>query len=432
MKKITIRFLFFLVTGLFLHSCQTEDDVTNSPQHELQSKNYVSKSLWKEDEVFIKNVKQIFEKNLNKSYFIHKYGEVYWNYAMSFDHFDESFLQAPIVKNGKVEHIMTVNRIGNKIFFSKKTDDSDSKKFFQSLIFNHSDNVSLKTGSSRAFSKGGGCITRTVTWTWTDSVTGEVLQVDTFVITECLPSDPTPISDCLEEDCTGGGGGGTLPGGGYPYPLANMGENACDKIRAQNADSNFKSKVQNLKSKTGYSSESGFRVGAAAPGSGQSGTQYQELSNKPGTQELDFRIFPTTYGIMHTHYDGLIPIFSPGDINLFILLLQNAHANNIPLNNVFISVVTSQGTYQLRGDGINIDNLMLYTDNQIITLNEKYKEMLENPNISSSDLKKGFLSFMKDYMKIEGAELYEITDDDNSKKLQLNNNNTLMSANCPQ
>lgn len=117
-----------------------------------------------------------------------------------------------------------------------------------------------------------------------------------------------------------------------------------------------------LESKTSATTESGFRVGDPVPGSNQVGTQFQELSNKPGdgNGSLDFNIFGTTYGIMHSHYDTLISIFSPDDVNLFIQLLKNAKANGIPVNKVFISVVTVDGTYQLRGNNIDPDKLTMY------------------------------------------------------------------------
>lgn len=238
---------------------------------------------------------------------------------------------------------------------------------------------------------------------------------------------PDNPNDCLEENCTGGGSGG-----GYPYPTDSGDDSPCGKLKAQKNDTNFSAKIEVLKTKTGNSFESGYRVGAPVLGSGQVGAQYQELSNKPGTQQLDFKIFNTTYGIMHSHYDGLVPIFSPGDINTFIQLLQNAQANNIPLSDVFISVVTSQGIYQLRGDGINVANLSMYTDDQISALDTEYLKMIGNANISTTDLQKGFLNFMKKNMNIEGAKLYEIKDDGTSKELKVNNNNDLMSANCPQ
>ncbi|MCQ9640210.1 hypothetical protein MP478_12550 [Chryseobacterium sp. WG14] len=231
------------------------------------------------------------------------------------------------------------------------------------------------------------------------------------------PSTPIP----------GGVGGPTNPQNPDNPP---KNEEPCKKIKQQKNDPNYKAKTDYLKSKTGASSESGFRVGSPVPGSGQTETQYQELSNSPGTSQLDFKIFNNTFGVMHSHYDGLIPIFSPGDINNFIQLLLNAKANNIPLDNVFLTVVTSSGTYQLRGDGINADNLSLYTDTQIDALNLEYIKKIGDSNISTENLQKGFLEFMKRNMNITDAKLFDLSDEGKSKELKTNGNN-LDKVDCP-
>ncbi|WP_326981199.1 hypothetical protein VUJ46_13095 [Chryseobacterium sp. MYb264] len=250
-------------------------------------------------------------------------------------------------------------------------------------------------------------------------------------VTITIPKPVTPFPGLPGGPCGAfgncGGPRGPGAGGGVQPPTQ---QNPCAKLKMQNADKNFKDKINDLKKKTENTSESGYRVGSPVSGSGQTGTQYQELSNKPGTSELDFKIFNTTHGIMHSHYDGLVPIFSPGDINLFIQLLKNAQANNIPLSDVFLSVITSSGVYQLRGDGINVANLSMFTGAQIDALNSIYVENIGNANISSVDLQKGFLKFMKEHMNISGAKLYETDGDGNSKQLTLNGNN-LSTPNCP-
>ncbi|PPZ91742.1 hypothetical protein C3729_06665 [Cloacibacterium normanense] len=60
------------LTFLFLFSCRSEDEVTTFQKQELLTKEYVNKSFWKEDEIFIKNVQKIFNENLDNSYFSNK------------------------------------------------------------------------------------------------------------------------------------------------------------------------------------------------------------------------------------------------------------------------------------------------------------------------------------------------------------------------
>ncbi len=84
-----------------MNSCNTHDDVIQQ-EKELQGTEYVHKSLWKEDEKYIKNVKAIFEKNANDNYFYSNNGVPYWNYATTMGTFNETFLQVPVVKNNTV------------------------------------------------------------------------------------------------------------------------------------------------------------------------------------------------------------------------------------------------------------------------------------------------------------------------------------------
>ncbi|MGE8553181.1 MAG: hypothetical protein ACN6OB_04480 [Chryseobacterium jejuense] len=224
-----------------------------------------------------------------------------------------------------------------------------------------------------------------------------------------------PPAHCI--DPVGGGGSGTPAFPTLPPP------DPCSRLKDQKDDYKYQSSESYLKTKLNDTSESGFRVGLPVPGSGQASSQYQQLSNTPGTNQLDFKIFNTTFGIMHSHYNGLIPIFSPGDVNLYIQLLKNAKNNNIPLNLVFVSVVTESGTYQLRGDNsMNVDALNMYTDAQITALNDTYTKSLGNANISTESLQQKFMDFLKENMNIPGMELYTVDENGNSK--QLNENGT--------
>ena len=129
MKKITIIFGVIFIIVISVLSCRNED-VYNSV---LQNKEYASKSPWKEDQVYIKNVKSVFEKYANQGYFENKYGQVYWDYAMSFGKFDESFLVVPIVKKNKVATVMKVIRNNDRIFLLEQK-DSNLISFFDDLI----------------------------------------------------------------------------------------------------------------------------------------------------------------------------------------------------------------------------------------------------------------------------------------------------------
>lgn len=240
----------------------------------------------------------------------------------------------------------------------------------------------------------------------------DVTEIDTVVIPPkkggnnvsfIMPDFSGGISDggCdAYSNCIPGGMGG---GGGSPKPKNN--QDPCKSMKQVTSDKKYQEYKKNLESKVYDSYESGYRVGDPVAGSGQVGTQYQVLSNKPGTNAIDLKIFGTTFGIMHTHYEGLYPMFSPGDVYTFGQLLVNAQNNGIPLHKVFISLVTPAGNYQLRFDGEYFPGWSQSFD--FSELNKDYisNDYLGNANGTQDKFEKGFLKFMKDKMNIDGAKL---------------------------
>ncbi|MEN5133255.1 hypothetical protein [Elizabethkingia anophelis] len=91
MKKNLLKVSLWGILLVFIfYGCRTHDEVIQQDK-ELQGSEYVSKSLWKEDENYIKNVKAIFDKNVDLDYFHSKNGVPYWNYATTMGVFNESF-----------------------------------------------------------------------------------------------------------------------------------------------------------------------------------------------------------------------------------------------------------------------------------------------------------------------------------------------------
>lgn len=250
---------------------------------------------------------------------------------------------------------------------------------------------------------------------------------ETQYITKCThnPGDGGSTNPNPEQTTYPYPGGGGNNGGNNSIP------NPCLQQKSQSNDPIYKDKIDNLQGKTSDTSEQGFRVGNPVPNSGQTGAQYQQLSNKPGTKDLDFKIFNTTTGIMHSHYDGLYPMFSPQDIILFNQLLLNALNNNIPLSDVFLTVVTSQGNYQLRYVGISINALTSLTDDDIKSLNKTYQDDYLGNTGNQQKYEEGFLKFMKDKLNVSGVKLYQNKDNGNAE-LTLNSNNKLNTPTpCP-
>lgn len=219
----------------------------------------------------------------------------------------------------------------------------------------------------------------------------------------------------------------------------------CEKIKQSTEDPKYKSNITSLEGTTGQDHENGYSLGTAVPNTSQSGTQNQLLQNFPQTKEVKMTIFSNTFALMHTHYDGLYPIFSPGDIILFNRWIVWANGWNavptnvpkIPLNNLTLTLVTSNGNYLLAFDGTQVDDLPTYSDNELNDLNKDYMKRMNNAvsianvsgniNYDMEKLEKEFLTFANQKMNMTGLKLYRVKNDGNYE-ISLNN---LKGVKCP-
>ena len=209
----------------------------------------------------------------------------------------------------------------------------------------------------------------------------------------------------------------------------NVESDPCKDLKTQNDDPNYKAKIDTLKGKTALKKETGFVQ--------KKDRTYQELINN-GNDSMNFPNDKATIGYMHTHLDAYpsgkynddgesiinipIKIFSPADVKSFILLLVNAHNNNIPLSDIYGIMVSSSANYILKFEGTysNI-NLGLNFDG----LNQKYLKA-----ITKNKEEVGFLKFLKDDMGMNGISLYKINSDDTYAKKTLDINNKLVTTPC--
>lgn len=217
-------------------------------------------------------------------------------------------------------------------------------------------------------------------------------------------------------------------------------KNPCAKLKAQTTNTTFKNNITTLEGKTGDSYESGFRISNTS--------QNQILQNQPGTQQVNMTVFSNTVTLMHSHYDGLYPMFSPGEIiffNQWIVWAQSwnsvpANTPKIPLNNLTFTLVTSWGNYSFNFDGTSATPLPNYTVQELDDLNDKYIKLLDeaktvgnvsgNVSYDMEKLENGFLKFMNDKMNMSGLKLFRTTNSGNTE-LSLNTNGTLKETNCP-
>ncbi len=242
----------------------------------------------------------------------------------------------------------------------------------------------------------------------------------------------TPFVDCVNNPDTGGSSSGsTLP------------EDPCSKMKAKTDSPTFSGNVTNLEGKTGESFESGFRIGSVAGG----GVQNQLLQNRPGTNQVEFKVFPNTVILMHSHYNTLYPIFSPDDIlffNQWINWAQNYNSNpantpKIPIEQLTLTVVTSWGNYSLTFDNAAPSPFPNYTQQDFDNFNRMYTQALDaaksvanvsgSVNYNMEKLEKGFLKFMNENMNMPGAKLFRNTSSGNTQLSLINGK--LTETKCP-
>ncbi|WP_288448343.1 hypothetical protein [uncultured Chryseobacterium sp.] len=447
MKKTTHWLLVLAIITSSLSSC-IHDEVASELGSEtsLFSKEYTSKTLWKEDEKYIKNVKKIFETYSDPSYVKARHGEVAWNYATTAG--EESFLEVPVIKDGKINFTLVVRREGDRVFF-KIDPNEKSKKFFELLVFKNRKDLSgtFKDYSANAHNKND-CITIEKTVTWTDTVTGAVLQVDHFVETRCSPSGPylecldmSPYSQCGGGSGGDGGSGGGGGGGGYPYtPEEQTLADYCKLLREQRQNVNFQNNISNLRNNTALKKETGYIQRTNGSYTYKDAATQTTDANSLSLPKASLQVNKDIMGFLHTHIDDYtfmnadgieetrkgIKMFSPADVAYFMDMLKNAQDGGRPLSDVYAVMVTSTGNYEIRFTG-NQYQLKTFTEAQIDGLRELYtSEMLK-----STDLELNFLRFINDKMNLRAINLYRMDASDNTNyELRLTADNNKMTSGC--
>lgn len=449
-KKLIFAILGFLLIAV---ACRNEEAFTN---YETQKQELISKSLWKEDLVYIGNVKSVFEKDFNQSNFANKFGLPSWEFAMSFGNFNESFLRVPLIKNRKVASIMQVvrNKDNNKIYFSH-TEDSASLEFFQNLIFTNYKklpkadkvipNPNNETGRTLSIEN---CSTRTFSF--------EVGCLEPYQNTENCPKkiEYRTVTTCtittlflLDDDPAGWTG--DYSDGGHEYPTGGNGNtdqtttNPCEKIKTQRNDDSFKKRIDTLQGKTGLKKETGYIQ--------KFGGDYVYKDNANSSNDANSLSLPevetNTYikGFMHTHVDNYtityqngdteerigIKAFSPADVGYFMDLVNNAFSKGINLGEVYGTMVTSGGNYQIRFTG-NQYQIKTFTKEQLDTFRSDYIKFMESFIGNAEKLEKGFLFFISEKMNLKAISLYRLNPDNTTSEVKLNvDKTTIIESKCP-
>lgn len=139
----------------------------------------------------------------------------------------------------------------------------------------------------------------------------------------------TGLNNCMNPDIGGGGGPGGNSGNEEPTP--------CFKIKAIGMKDKTKSLMSNLKGKTNLTSEHGFLLN-------QQGNTINEtaVQGNPGTGEIEFNVNAPINGFIHSHYGGLLSVFSPYDIFMIAQLYKQGLIAD--MNSFIAGVVTASDT----------------------------------------------------------------------------------------
>lgn len=434
MRKNYLR-LFLLIAFLFtVYSC-VHDEVYSSenPVSEV----YSSKSFWKEDEKYIKNVIKIYAEH--ESEIKRMSGIPKWEYAMSMGRYDETFLVVPIVENNKVVSTLSCARFDKKVYF-KYDNTPGNIVFFDKMLFGKYTRHKTETNKNNASSaqKGSICVTNFYSVWFPDNENDYwgSGHWESYSYQNCYSYQDYSNPDFNEGgssggfDYGGGGGSGSTTDPNNPQNLP-----PCEKLKSQNAKPEFKSKITDLLGKLGLTGETGYVEKT-------NGTfEYKNVASSSENANSLTLGNPTAdmLGFLHTHVndytddDGMIhigfKIFSPADVIYFNQLVALAQQNGIPLDNIYAVMVSGTGTYQLRFTG-NINQIKTVYANTKQQYNEMYIKYFQVNDTKSDEL--NFLKFMDEQMYVKGVSLVKMNNDGSFTAKTLNADKTGVSdSECP-
>lgn len=220
--------------------------------------------------------------------------------------------------------------------------------------------------------------------------------------------------------------------GGTDTPLMNP----CEKIKVQRADNEFSKRQDTLQGKTGLTKETGYIQ--------KWGGSYEYKDNGGSTATSNTLALPevasNTYikGYMHTHIDDApngetkgIKMFSPADASYLMDLVKNAQNQGHPLSDVYGTMVTSTGNYQIRFTG-NQYQIKTFTEADLNYHTEAYSKAMKEFIGNKKSLEMGFLQYIQKEMLLYGITLYRMNSDGTTTEIKLNADKTdTIENNCP-
>lgn len=328
---------------LTLSSCANEDFYSLSENNSKQE--IISKSLWKEDTLFTKRIYDHFQKSFmsteaDQQKFVSEHGTPVWEYAMTMG-FKRNQLFVPLIQNNTVIGVMRVQRQNKKAFYAL-TQDSEALKFFDIVMYNRNhDKLQPQKDeklSENIYSKGAtwSCSKRSVITGY--HMEGDVMVMESSLINVCKYSytGGKPYVDHLEVDTDGMEGGGGDDGEENEEEYEGS---PCDKITTIGKNSKTKALFKNLKGKTNLNAEHGYILNQTGYTNTINETAIEGPAGKAG---INYNVSKAIDGVIHSHYQGLLPVFSAADMFAFAQLYKNGFVKDP--ETFVMGVVTASGT----------------------------------------------------------------------------------------
>ena len=283
--------------------------------------------------------------------------------------------------------------------------------------------------------------TKCAGYTYTIYVSLRIAPIPSLPVTNPCPEDTLPIAiapvikilclpgyikdtngNCIEKPCDPGY---TKDVNGVCVPISLP----CKSIKNQLNTATYKEKVEELKGKTHLKNETGYSENKEG--------NFLPLPLREGGHSLDLKVGSNTKGYIHSHQNdyetgkivnGLIEInqpirmFSPADVIQLLVIAKKTLISNIPLDEVYGTIISSSGNYTLKFTG-NIDDIVgIKSADDYLDIYIDY--------INEFGLEEGFLKFIKNEIKIDGISLYKIEDDGQIIQKTMNNDGIIIPVNC--
>lgn len=317
-KNLIFALLGFLLITI---ACRNEETQIN---YEKQKREIASKSIWKENVGFINAVFNHFEDNffngdLKKENFIDLYGNLNWDYSLTFGENQSDFVVVPSFKYGRIFGALKAERNGTKVKYSF-TQDKEVIDLFDKMVFTKRDHIKpledkFSTNASARYDYV--CTLKRMGMWYPEGEGGywgyRYYESCNWVWTTDFPTVDT---DLHLDDWGQGGGGSDSSNQNNSDPCANAkAENTESKslLDKANVKSQKEKMVETIKTDK---NEKAFSFGKDKDGN------YKTTDIKNGTDENSVGISATNAEITveggaHTHTPSLYDCFSAGDFYAF-------------------------------------------------------------------------------------------------------------------